>query len=143
MAIDYDQTVARTRAVLSEDHVAALGDAGRASLYDAVLAMTFADGVICDEEARFLSDFASIIGSQGSDEDLTPDALCATISALDLERGPSEAFAKVLLIVTDLDDDVAASEIELWRQFGTALDISNDRLMQIRKLLTQIKAPRN
>lgn len=140
MTTEYERTIARTKAVLTEEHKKAMGSKGIEALYDAVMIMAFADGEIVDDEARFLNDFAEYLGTKGSDDDLTDDALLGRLSSLSMPPLCSEAFIKVILIVCDLDDDQAEDELKLWRDIGRALGLTNERMAKIRSLLHQARA---
>lgn len=131
----YTRKVDRTKAVLTDTVRDDLGKGGLNLLYDAIMIMAFADGDVSDDETRFLNDFAEFINCQGSDEDLTDESLLERLSEIQCAPSSSEAILKVLLIVTDLDDNIDDDEMRLWKDIGRTLGITKERLIQIRKLV--------
>jgi len=132
----YEKKLRRARAALGEQQIAALEPAGRGLLHDAIMIMAFADGEVDEMEERFLEDFVSPLATNGkTSDDLTEETLIERATALCLGRELSEGFLKVLLIVSDLDDNIDDDELALWHQLGSALSVGTDRIAALRKLV--------
>jgi hypothetical protein len=135
MADAYDRVLQRAKLVLSDEHRASLGEKGIETLYDAVMIMAFTDGDVCDEETRFLNDFAKFLGSSGSDSDLTPEALLERLKSFNFGAGAAEAVMKILLMVSDLDNNIDEDELNFWNDVGQVLNVNEDRRGVIKKML--------